>query len=317
MPPRVFTLAAAQLKNQMRLKFTFLCMAMLACIVGGVAHFRPAQKSASPEPVSPAAKQIAVPATAKIIPFENHGFISADELLRQATNAVAGAPDLALALGRQLLAADPADEKGRAATLLLALCSAGQFQTALAFAHEVPPDQHPDWLKLVFTRWAQNQPEDAVKSLDTITDPQQHSMAFRALADGWNAGSPAGLAAYAFALPAGEDRDYALGAALDNWSLQDPAALATWLNTLPHGVEFDVGAAMMVTKTDSANRPPELAMQWVENISDPALKQDSLLHVLDEWNQTDSAAARQYVATATWLDDSQRREILGKITAAR
>jgi len=290
---------------------------MLVCILGGFAHFSFTRKSPLPEPVSTAAKQIAPPAAAKIVSIQNREFFSADELLRQATNAVASTPELALAIGRQLLAADPADEKGRVATLLLSLCSAGQFQTALALVNEVPADQHPDWAKLVFTRWAQNQPQDAVKSLDTITDPQQRSAAFRALADGWNSGSPSGLAAYAFALPSGEDRDYALGVALDNWSLQDPAALATWLNTLPHGVEFDVGAAMMITKTDGANRTPELAMQWVENINDLALKRDSLLHVLNEWNQTDSVAARQFVAAATWLDDSQRREILGEMTVAR
>jgi hypothetical protein len=301
----------------MRLQFIFLFTVVLACIVGGVVHFRSTPGDVLPGPVPPAAKQIAVPVTAKIVPSDNHEFVSADELLRQATNVVASAPELALAIGWQLLAADPADENGRAATILNALCNAGQFQTALAFASETPTDAHSDWLKLVFARWAQNQPQDAVKSLDTIADPQQHSTAFRALVDGWNSGSPSGLAAYAFALPSGEDRDYALGAALDNWSLQDPAGLATWLNTLPPGVECDVGAAMMIAKSDGANYTPELAMQWVENINDPEIKQDSLLHVLDEWSQTDSAAARQYVATVTWLADSQRQEILGKITAAR
>lgn len=290
---------------------------MLACILGGFAHFSFTRKNPLPEPGSPVAKQIAPPTADKMVLTQNHDLLSADDLLRQATNAVTSTPELALAIGRQLLAADPVDEKGRVATLLLALCNAGHFQSAFAFTSEVQADQHPDWLKLVFTRWAQNQPSDAVKSLDTITDPQQHSAALRALADGWNFGSPSGLAAYAYALPPGEDRDYALGAALDNWSLQDPAALATWLNTLPHGVEFDVGAAMMIAKSDGANRTPELAMQWVENINDPALKQDSLLHVLDEWNQTDSAAARQFVATASWLDDSQRRKILGELTVAR
>ena len=103
---------------------------------------------------------------------------------------------------------------------------------------------------------------------------------------------------------------------MDNWSLQDPAGLATWLNTLPPGIEYDAGAAMMIEKTDGANRTPELAMKWVECITDPTLKQQSLLRVLAEWKQTDSVAACQYIASATWLS-SEQQALLVRNTATQ
>jgi hypothetical protein len=167
-----------------------------------------------------------------------------------------------------------------------------------------------DWTTATFHRWGESRPEDAVRALENFADENLRATAFHAVVEGWSAGNPAGLAAYAMALPQGENRDYALGQAMDNWSLQDPAGLATWVNTLPHGKEADAGAALIIAKTDGANRTPELAMQWVENIDDPSLKLDSLAHVVEQWNQTDPDATQEYVTTATWLSDPQREEIL-------
>jgi hypothetical protein len=215
---------------------------------------------------------------------------------------------------RDLLAVDPSDENGHAADLLNNLCTERKFQTALQLVDAVPTDLRSDWLKIIFNRWAKTQPEEAMKTLDTIRDPDERAGAFTAAVDGWNSTDPAGLANFAINLSAPNDRDYAVGAALDNWSLQDPVALATWLNTLPRGDEFDYGAALMISKTDGANRAPELAIKWVENIGDPALKQNSFARVLAEWLQTDSAAAKQYVTTATWLDDVFRSKILSAIS---
>jgi hypothetical protein len=218
---------------------------------------------------------------------------------------------------RELLAADPTDQYGHAADLLNDICRTGQFETALKLVDAVPRDLRSDWLKIIFNRWAQNQPRDAMKSLDSIADAGERAGAFHAAVAGWNSHDPAGLADYAIDLLATDDRDYALAQALDNWSLQDPVALATWLNTLPRGSEFDYGAAMMIARTDGANRSPELAMKWVENIEDPALKQNSFARILGQWLQTDSAAAKQYVNTASWIDDPFRSKILSTLSQRR
>lgn len=315
-PPQAFTPVAAN-ENNMRRPIVLLSfvVAMMVCIAGGIAHFHSHSKVVAPRQKCPAANPIVPSVAAMSVSTVLDDFVSSDDWLFRATNSTS-LPDVALTMGRQFLADDPADENGRAARLLLALCNAGQFQTALAFAAEAPADFHADWTKLIYTHWAQSRPLEAIKSLDSITNLQQHSAAFHAVADGWNAGNPAGLAAYAISLPPGEDRDYALDAALDNWSLQDPAALGAWLNTLPRGAEFDYGAALMIARSDGVNRSPEVAMRWVESIGNAALKQDLLAGVLREWSQTDAAAAQDYVAAATWLDDAQRREILEKIFTA-
>jgi hypothetical protein len=255
----------------------------------------------------------AAPAAPQILAPQNSPSIdkSVSTVTPDTINAIASPADRAATQLRKLLANDPTDQSGRAAELLNQQCREGKFQTALNLVDAVPRDMRPDWLAIVFNRWAQAQPTNAIQALDMISDPAERGGAFKAAVTGWNSSNPAGLANYAINLAESDERDYALTAALQNWSLQDPTALASWLNTLPHGSEFDAGAALMIAKTDGANRSPELAMKWVENIGNPQLKQTSFARVLSEWLQSDSAAARQYVANANWLDDSTRTKILG------
>jgi hypothetical protein len=276
----------------MRGTHLFLAVALGVCIAGGLGRFlatekKPAVVAPVSAPLFHAPEKIA--AAAEIIP------------------AVAAPPQTAAEKFQAFLVADPEDADGHAAGVLDELCRVGEFQDAFKLANEAPAELRAEFFKIIFSRWAQTRPQDAVKALDAIADSAERSAALRAVAGGWNAADPGGLATYAVALPPGDDRDYALGHALDNWSLQDPAALAGWLNTLPQGDEYDYGAAMMIARTDGANRSPELALKWVENIATPELKYDSLLRVLTEWKQTDTAAAQQYVANAPWLEQSQRQ----------
>ena len=236
-----------------------------------------------------------------------------DERRTDMEAALAGAvkqPKLALAIVRQLLVYDPQDTAACGPAFIIALSNAGQFQTALDFLNSAPADSRADWTAATFRRWGQNQPQDAVKALDSITDEDLHNTAFHATVDGWSAGDPAALAAYANSLPAGDNHDYAMNHAFDNWSFQDPAGMAAWLSSQPPGAEFDKGVALMISKTDGANVNPEDAMGWVEGINDPTLKLNSFLRVLGEWNQSNPVAAQQYAANALWLDNQQRQEIL-------
>ena len=287
----------AAVPERMTCQKILLCAIFGVCLFAGVMHFRP--MLASSRANSPSADD-----------FHD------DKSMSDARHGAEMSPGSAISMEKSSVV-DPTSQESRLANSLLDLCQAENFPAALKMALEAPPELRNDFVKAVFNRWGRIKPQAAMKSLETIADPQLRSTAMRAAADGWNANDPAGLAAYAFALPQDDDRDYALGLALDNWSMQDPAALGTWLNTLPRGPEFDYGVALMIAKSDSVNRTPELAMQWVENIGDAALKLDLTERVLREWSQSDATAAQRYVADAAWLDDSQRREIFSKVFAVR
>lgn len=219
-------------------------------------------------------------------------------------------PETTLAPGRRLLAGDPSDTNGRAGNFLLSLCDAGKFQAALEFANEAPADLREEWLKAVFTRWARTHPQDAMNALASVTDESEHNQLFQTVADWWVANNPATLADYAESLPNGDDKTYALNLVADNWSLQDPQAFASWLRTAPPGVNMDEAIAKMISSTDEANRSSEIAMEWVEAINDPTLRYNSLLWVMGQWNQSNPTAAQNYVGSISWIDESQRQEIL-------
>lgn len=231
--------------------------------------------------------------------------------------ALAGAvqqPQQAVAIVRGLLKYyDPADKIDAAPSLVVTLNNAGEFQTALDFINDAPPDLRSDWTRATFQRWGASQPQGAIQALNSISDDKLRNVAFQALVDSWSSAQPATLADYAASLPDGADRTYALNKVVDNWSLQDPAAMATWLTTSPPGVDFDQAIAAMIAKTDSVNRSPEVALQWAENISDSDLKYDSIKRVLTEWNQTDPSAVQTYLATTSSLNNQTRQTLLSSL----
>ena len=225
-------------------------------------------------------------------------------------------PDLAVEIGRELLAEDPDAGSAYGMALIGALGRAGNFSSAMEFLKAAPADTRTDWISLTFNLWAQSNPDEAAKAFATFTEPKEHAAAFPALVSGWAAGNPAGLANYAAALPPGDDRIHALNAALTGWCLQDPAAAGEWLNSLPPDPEFDKAIALLVTGTDSVNRSPEVAISWVAGITDPELRRDSLLHVMREWAKTDSAAAWDYFKNLSWFTESERESLRKKIEAS-
>jgi hypothetical protein len=233
--------------------------------------------------------------------------------------AFAGAathPDAAAELMRKLLGGDPTQENPYPLMLMGGLATAGNFQTAFQFINDAPPALLPEWTTLTFNLWAQSNPDDAVKALNTMTDPTNRAIAFGSLVAGWAEKNPEGLAHYAASLPAGPDRELAFNSALDNWGMQDPASVGEWLNTLSPSPELDRAIAQLITRTDSVNRSPEVAMSWIASISDSTLRNDSLLHVMKEWTDNDPQAAWSYIKGASWINDSEREELQKKMIAA-
>jgi hypothetical protein len=285
----------------MSLRLKLFAVACAICAVARLAEYCFQQNPAQPVVAKSAETQGSAPVEA--IAINNYPPL---ERLPNST-------DIALAPGRQLLASDPSDDKGRAGDYLLSLCNAGQFQQALQFANQAPPDLKSGWLKAVFTRWGQVQPREAIAALASLEDESERTSLFHGITDAWAANDPSALAKYAGSLPDGDDKTYALNQVVDNWSLQDPEAFSGWLNSSPTGVKLDTAIEQMISKTDEANRTSEVAMQWVDCINDPALRYGALLQVLGQWNQSNPTAAQKYVSTVSWLNDSQRRKILNDL----
>ena len=229
--------------------------------------------------------------------------------MEAALKGAATQPEIALEIGHQLIARDPDTGSAYATALVGALSGVGEFQTALQLAIDGPADSRADWLANTFRRWGESQPGDAAKALQSIADKELHDAALQALVTGWAANNPADLASFAMSLSAPEERSRALDAALSEWCLRDPASLGEWLNSAPANPEMDNAVFWLITKTDSVNREPEVALSWVAGITDPSLRRDSLVHVMKEWIQSDSTSAWQYFKNISWLEQTDLQQI--------
>jgi hypothetical protein len=253
-------------------------------------------------------------AVAWVLQDENQSFVNMEAALMGAATQ----PDLALQIGRELRDTNADSVSGAAygTALVMALSRAGNFQTALQFANEMPDETRGHLINTLFNLWAQKQPAEAVKALDTLANSYDRARAFSQIVEGWAASNPAELARYAVSLSADDDRTQAFDTALAKWSLQDPASAGEWLNSLPASPELDRSIARLITQTDSVNRSPEVAMSWIASIADSTLRNDSLLHVMKEWTGTDPEAAWHYIKEASWIGDNERAELQKKMDAA-
>ena len=241
--------------------------------------------------------------------------VRTEPFMEAALTGAARMPELAMAVGRSLLAEDAELGSAYGMTLVGALTSVGEFKAAFQFANAAPPDLREEWLASAFHRWGAQNPEEAINALNALTDETTRAPAFRALAAGWAEGDPATLAAYVYLLSRSAEREYVLGEALSHWAMRDPRSLAIWLNTLSPGPEFDAGAAVLLAHTDQANRSIDVGLQWVESISESVLRRDSLRNILADWQQSEPEGAREYLGRISWINAEERSLILQSLNA--
>lgn len=226
-------------------------------------------------------------------------------------------PEVALGIGRALLAQGPSTGNAYGTALVADFIAVHEFRRAVQLASEASPEVQQQWLQMTYQRWANEQPREAIESLNSVASAESQSALFQSIAAGWANNDPAGLAAYAATLPASESRSNAMNVALEQWLNRDPVAMGEWLNTLPQNAETDAAAAKLIMRTDLANRSTEVALGWVAQIQDVNLKTSALEYVLKEWAQNDLEGTRKYLAAQTWIPPAKLQIIMEEISKPR
>jgi hypothetical protein len=218
-------------------------------------------------------------------------------------------PALAVRLASELLIDQPELAADCGTAFVGALIRREAFGAALEFARSGPNELRPAWLATLFGAWAEREPAFA-RELATLFGTQGGAgPAFQSVVEHWATANPAAAAAYAMDLPPGPARSAALQASVPRWAVCDPEAVVAALPRLTGPAERDTALAAIVSGTDAVNRPTQTALAWSEAITDPALRQRALAHVLLEWAQSDPAAAESYVSTATHLSAAEREAL--------
>ncbi len=211
---------------------------------------------------------------------------------------------------------------------------------ALAWAnHFSNPQQHDGAMLAVIDSWSQTDPQAAanyvlstpsgsardslvgalVQSWGDVSLPDAarwllgqtsdvQAQGAATLVDQWSHSDPAGAAAWAAQLPAGDARDQAFARLASKWSDRDPAAAASWLGGLPAGDARDAAIAGYATAGNNDANPADM-LQQVQTIANPAKRDDTLVSVLKDWLASNPQAAHQ------WINQSSLpAPVLGKLT---
>jgi hypothetical protein len=222
-------------------------------------------------------------------------------------------PAAAVALTRALMEGDPLGRRSDANHLLSALNQAGDYAQAVDFAASLPPEVRTEMLGTAYQSWAQAEPEDALAAAARQPEGEARATAVDAALSGWSQVDPAGLARHALDLPPGPDRSQALQLALGEWVQDDPAAATAWLNAAAARPELDPGIAAVAAQPQVIARQPEVAANWAEAITDPALRSRTLASVLQDWASSNPEAARRYALNSGGLQADDRTALLAAI----
>ena len=109
-------------------------------------------------------------------------------------------------------------------------------------------------------------------------------------------------AAWAVALPAGNDRDKILGQVAANWAKQGASQVTQWLDSLPQdsgksaAVESFAGTIVSTSADD--------ALAWLRTVPDEADRLERLGRVWKNWS--DREAARQWLENSAQLTTNER-----------
>lgn len=236
---------------------------------------------------------------------------------RAATEAIAAGavarPDEAIRTFQHLIAADSTLASDHGNALVFAFSRAGNYDNASTFAATGPAEFRAAWLCTAFHSWGSYQPQSALAALDKISDPTARNEARSGLYAGWSGTDPASLVAHAQTLPIGEARLEALKTGLEQWVHLNPGAASNWMDKFDPAPDLDAGAAAVAITPALIAKKPDVAAGWAESITDPELRANTLLDLIQLWAQHDPAAAQRYAATTPALSPDKRQLALSSL----
>lgn len=234
--------------------------------------------------------------------------------------------------------ADP-DERADSLLAIAGEMTAGNPSAALSLAVDLPPGAARDeFLFHAAGEWAERDAKAAVEWGKQIENPELRAQMIAAIATGfaekdpaaaatlaaqslpagraqddavvgivqrWVQQEPEQAAAWVAAFPEGKLRDTALEAAVKLWADQDLTEAGVWINSLSERAGSDVAIAAYVEKM--AVQFPETAVEWAQEIRNPALRNERLVDLAELWLHNDAAAARVWIAQSSLSEDTKAR----------
>jgi hypothetical protein len=199
--------------------------------------------------------------------------------------------------------------------LVSGVADAGNYSGALALFGQMPDGpQKNQALQALGQSWVQSNPADAANWITSLTDPGMKNQLGNQLLATWSGTDPAAAAAWASTMDAAAlaggaqngpgNNPSNLASVLNSWAGYDLTAAGQYLNTLGASAERDDAVAGFTIQ--AAQQDPQSAMNWVNTVSDPGVKERLALVTALQWEQVDATGANQFLSTTDMLTDEDK-----------
>jgi hypothetical protein len=162
----------------------------------------------------------------------------------------------------------------------------------------------------VAIKLAQTSPTAAASWLLSLPSSESRNFALATVAANWATTDPKASLDWANSLTSGAGREEAMQRAFNRWVAEDKVSAAQWLGEHEADPATDHMIASFVTDSPVSTSNPQVAMEWVDLISDPALRVQSLQQVARAWAEQNPAAATQYVQQNKKLTPEEKKRIV-------
>jgi uncharacterized protein YbdZ (MbtH family) len=182
---------------------------------------------------------------------------------------------------------------------------------AAQWATKLPPGESRNTaLRYIAGQWAETDPASAAKwAQSQIPVGDALNNALSNIASNWAENDPSGAAQWSATLPAGDTRTEALGSSMRAWVEQDPDKALSWFSS---NVQTGKDRDTTIVRFWSAafDKSPQLGIQWMNSISDPALRATHYQYLAKHWMKTDPATARTWISSSPLITTATKQQLL-------
>lgn len=173
------------------------------------------------------------------------------------------------------------------------------------------PGERQNYASMLAQSWAVYDPQQAAQWAMTLNDPKLRNATMNSAVGVWAGDNPTAAAAWVLSLNDTELRSREIAQVTQSWARYDPIKAADWLLAQhPPSPTLDPAIQSLVGTVMKSN--PEGAVMWAATISDPRVRNNTIVNASREWMRTDPARASSYIMNAPLTPVQKNRLLQGR-----
>ncbi|MCP5537992.1 MAG: hypothetical protein H7A51_17380 [Akkermansiaceae bacterium] len=150
-------------------------------------------------------------------------------------------------------------------------------------------------------------PEEAARWSASVPEGKLRDVAVSQVARGYADEDPSKAVSWLQTLPEGNGKALGFGMAFSTWAARDAEAAGNHLNQMNDSPERDSAVTGFTRRIAYQN--PRAAVDWASTITDPKMRNETLVHSGRAYLRKDREAARQWLASSNLSAEVQKRII--------